>query len=226
MADSFGRNRWWEIPAVIACAVALVVVVVAFFVQPFAIPSGSMQPLLEVGDRVLVDKTAYRDAAVARGDVVVFDGRDSFVAAGAASGNAVTELAARVGRLLGFGATRDVDFVKRVVGIGGDRVTCCDDAGRLSVNGRPIDESDYLFPGDDASEQSFDVVVPTGRLWLMGDHRSQSADSRDHLGDPGGGMVSVNAVTGRVSMVLWPFSRLGAVEPTSVFAGTPEGTDG
>lgn len=220
MADR-GRQRWWEIPAIILGAVLAVVCVSAFVAQPFAIPSGSMEPGLRSGDRVLVDKTAYRNEAVARGDVIVFDGRDSFVPADV-SPNAFAEAARRAGRLVGIGPDPGVDFVKRVVGVGGDRVTCCDARGRLSVNGRPIEESSYLHPGDDASDQSFDVLVPPGRLWVMGDHRSQSADSRAHLGDPGGGMVSVNAVTGRVSMVLWPLSRAGAIGSTSVFDSVPK----
>ena len=214
MADR-GRQRWWEIPAVIVGAVLAVVALFAFVAQPYAIPSESMQPALRVGDRVLVDKTAYRRGPVARGDVIVFDGRDSFVRA--SSSVSPVEAVTRLARLAGLGPDPGIDFVKRVVGVGGDRVTCCDDQGRVEVNGEPIDESAYLHPGDAPSDQSFDVLVPTGRLWVMGDHRSQSADSRAHLGDPGGGMVSVNAVTGRVSMVLWPLSRIGMLPATLAF---------
>lgn len=215
MADR-GRQRWWDIPAVIIGAVLAVLVLFAFVVQPFAIPSGSMEPALRAGDRVLVDKTAYRDAPVARGDVIVFDGRDSFVRADT-SHNVLVDGVQRFGRLLGFGPDSGVDFVKRVIGVGGDRVTCCDARGRLSVNGTPVEESSYVYAGDRASDQSFDIIVPPGRLWVMGDHRSQSADSRAHLGDPGGGMVSVNAVTGRVSMLLWPLARIGSFPRTAAF---------
>ena len=224
MADR-GRQPWWEVPAIVIGAVVAVVALFAFLAQPYAIPSVSMEPALRVGDRVLVDKTAYRNEPVARGDVIVFDGRDSFVRASPSS-IAVVEMVSRLARLVGVGPDPGIDFVKRVVGVGGDRVTCCDDRGRVEVNGTPIDESGYLRSGDAASDQPFDVLVPPGRLWVMGDHRSQSADSRAHLGDPGGGMVSVNAVTGRVSMVLWPLSRIGTLPTTPAFDEVPEVSHG
>ncbi|MER6122955.1 signal peptidase I [Streptomyces sp. NPDC001795] len=149
-----------------------------FVMQPFDIPSGSMERGLRVGDRVLVNKLAYRFGSTPqRGDVVVFDGTGYF-------GNA--------------------DYVKRVVGVGGDHVVCCDKKGRLEVNGRSVDESSFLYPGDSPSDVSFDVVVPDGTLFVLGDHRSDSSDSRDHLGSPGGGMIPVGAVIGRADWVAWP----------------------
>jgi signal peptidase I len=102
------------------------------------------------------------------------------------------------------------DFVKRVIGVPGDRVRCCDDQGRLSVNGKPVEEF-YLHPGDEPSEVTFDVTVPEGRLWVMGDHRSASADSRSHLGDPGGGMVRASDVIGRAWVTYWPLARWGTL---------------
>ena len=131
-----------------------------FVLQPFEIPSRSMESGLRIGDRVLVSRLTYRfGAEPQRGDVVVFDGTGYF-------GHA--------------------DYIKRVVGVGRDHVVCCDKEGRIEVNGRSVDESTFLYPGDNPSMVPFDVVVPEGRLFLLGDHRSDSSDSRDHLGSPGG----------------------------------------
>lgn len=184
-----GRRRGsppGELLVLAGLAVALALLVKTFLLQVFYIPSGSMEPTLAEGDRVLVDKLGYRLGTIARGDVVVFDGKGFF----------------------GPGATGDSDFVKRVVGVAGDRVTCCDPARRLLVNGVAVDEP-YLHPDGPPSELAFDVKVPPGRLWLLGDHRSRSADSRAHLGDPGGGMVPAERVVGRAFVVVWPWGRAG-----------------
>ncbi|MFE0628613.1 signal peptidase I [Streptomyces sp. NPDC058864] len=168
----------------VVAAAAVVALVNVFVAQPFEIPSGSMENTLRAGDRVLVNKLAYRFGSTpARGDIVVFDGKGSFVQ--------------------DSGGT---DFVKRVVGVGGDRVTCCDEGGRITVNGRPLEET-YLYPGDTPSRVAFDIEVPKGRLWVMGDHRADSRDSRDHLGDPGGGTVPVDKVIGRAEATIWPLGR-------------------
>lgn len=182
------RHRWWDIPVTVLVAAVVVLGVTRFVAQPFAIPSGSMEPTLQVGDRVIADRLAYRADPVRRGDVIVFDGTGSLSPAQGSPS----------------------DFVKRVIGIAGDRVACCDTDGRLTVNGRPLEER-YLMPGDAPSEDAFDVVVPQGMLWVMGDHRSASADSRAHLGDPGGGMVPETRVIGRASFIAWPPSRWGSV---------------
>ncbi|WP_069170460.1 signal peptidase I [Streptomyces griseus] len=189
----------------------------AFVLQPFLIPSGSMEPTLRVGDRVLVNKLAYRfGSEPERGDVVVFDGTGSFVREPPAE-NPVTALLRGAAASLGLTEAAETDFVKRVVGVGGDRVVCCDRRGRLEVNGSPLDE-DYLYPGDRPSDVPFDIVVPQGTLWMMGDHRSRSRDSRDHLGQPGGGMVPVDRVIGRVDWLGWPLGRLGGLAGTDAFA--------
>jgi signal peptidase I len=153
-----------------------------FIIAPFVIPSESMQPALNPGDRILVNRTAFWSDPIARGDLVVFDGADSF-------------------------SSEPGNFVKRVVGISGDRVVCCSESGEITVNGIPINESPYLYPGDIPSQLDFDVLVPEGKLWLLGDHRSQSADSRSHLGDPGGGFVLESKVVGQASFIIWPPAR-------------------
>jgi signal peptidase I len=184
-----------------AC-LAFLLVLNAFVVQPFQIPSGSMEQRLRIGDRVLVNKLAYRfGAQPRRGDVIVFDGTGYF---------------------------GDADYIKRVVGVGGDHVVCCDKKGRLEVNGRAVDETAFLYPGDDASGVPFDVVVPAGRLFVLGDHRSDSSDSRDHLGSPGGGMIPVGDVIGRADWILWPYDHWTHLTRPSAYARvpTPEGAHG
>ncbi|MGW7342049.1 signal peptidase I [Streptomyces sp. NPDC054854] len=202
----------------VICAVFLLLLG-NFVVQPFLIPSHSMEPTLRVGDRLLVNKLAYRFGdGPRRGDVVVFDGTGSFVRE-RAEGNPVGEVLRGAGSALGLAQPPDTDFVKRVVGVGGDDVVCCDAGGRIQVNGVPLDEP-YLFPGDTPSKVPFRIVVPLGTLWVMGDHRSQSRDSRDHLGEPGGGMVPVEKVIGRADWIGWPVSRWGSV------AGAGDGPGG
>lgn len=195
----------------------VVLLVSTFVVQPFLIPSSSMDPTLRVGDRVMVNKLAYRFGNhPERGDVVVFDGRGSFVAEEESHGNPVTGLLRAAGAAVGLVEPPDTDYVKRVIGVGGDRVSCCDKRGRVEVNGKPVDEA-YLHPGDKPSAVPFDIEVPPGRLWMMGDHRSASVDSRAYLGKPGGGTVPVDRVIGRVDWIGWPPSRwtsLGAQEPS------------
>jgi signal peptidase I len=208
----------------------------AFVVQAFYIPSGSMEDTLQVGDRVLVNKIVHHFRDIRRGEIVVFDGLDSFTPefTAAEPTNPVAKAGQALGSVLGITPPDERDFIKRVVGVAGDRVRCCDAEGRLIVNGHPIDEP-YLHPGDAPSRTEFDIVVPPGRLWVMGDHRSRSADSRAHLGDPGGGTVPTDKVIGRAFAVVWPldhraglgipatFDDVGKAAAGAVHAGDPPG---
>lgn len=202
-----GSARRWVVLAVVA---ALAVAAVrGLLVQSFVIPSGSMQPTLQVGDRVLVSRPAYRLGEVSRGDVVVFDGVGVFDPQPELTSTGL----ARAGRAAAAGLGVPVgarDYVKRVVGLPGERVRCCDEMGRITVDGRALDER-YVQVGDTPSDMRFDVLVPPGRVWVMGDHRSASADSRTHQEQAGGGTVPTSRIVGRVVAVYWPLERAGRV---------------
>ncbi len=194
------RPLWQEALLLLALAVVLAMGLKTFVVQAFYIPSGSMNDTLVLNDRIIVEKvSSWGGADPARGDVVVFSDPGGWLG-GAAPGP--TSVLTRGLEAVGLFPTGG-HLVKRVIGVGGDRVRCCDDEGRVTVNGTPLAEA-YLAPGDAPSEEPFDVRVPQGSLWVMGDHRSASADSRAHLGDPGGGMVPLDDVVGRVVAVVWP----------------------
>jgi signal peptidase I len=193
-----------------------------FLVESFYIPSGSMEPTLEPADRILVNKIGGA-SSLQRGDLVVFDGTHTFAERAAEPGSGQGSV---VGRVLGSMASRlpihlnESDYVKRVVGLPGDHVVCCDGSGRLTVNGSAVQEP-YVYPGDKPSDLTFDVSVPAERVWVMGDHRSVSADSRAHLGDPGGGMVRLDDVIGRAGMIYWPPSRVAVLDAPSSPVAAP-----
>jgi signal peptidase I len=201
------RSFWREFPILVVVALLLAVVIKTYAIQAFFIPSGSMENTLEINDRVLVNKLVYDVRSIHRGDIVVFNGDGSWDP-GTPPGN--TNFAEKFvdgfASMFGFGHPGDI-LIKRVIGLPGDHVVCCDAQGRITVNGVPLNEQSYLYPNDVPSEIKFNIKVPPGQLWVMGDHRLISDDSRDHPGDPGGGAVPENAVIGRAFVIIWPLSR-------------------
>ena len=194
---------WRELAFLLLLAAGFTVGIKAWAVEAFRIPSGSMEDTLRVGDRVLVNKLVYRVRGIDRGDVIVFSGQGSWDPPPAAPSGPVPAAVRAVLGLTGM-MPSGTDYVKRVIGLPGDRVSCCDPRGRITVNGVPLDEGSYLYPGNRPSAQRFSVRVPPGRLWVMGDHRLNSSDSRYHGGDPGDGTIPESAVIGRVFLVVWP----------------------
>ena len=201
------RSFWREFPILVVVALLLAVVIKTYAIQAFFIPSGSMENTLEINDRVLVNKLVYDTRGIHRGDIVVFNGDGSWDPGSVpVDTNFVVKFADGFASMFGFGHPGDI-LIKRVIGLPGDHVACCDAQGQVTVNGVPLTEQSYLYPGDAPSEARFSITVPPGRLWVMGDHRLISDDSRDHMGDPGGGTVPESAVVGRAFVIIWPPSR-------------------
>ena len=201
------RSFWREFPVLVVVALLLAVVIKTYAIQAFFIPSGSMENTLEINDRVLVNKLVYDVRGIHRGDIVVFNGDGSWDPGPVpVDTNFLVKFADGFASMFGFGHPGDI-LIKRVIGLPGDRVACCDAQDRVTVNGIPLTEPSYLYPGDAPSDSRFSLTVPPGRLWVMGDHRLISDDSRDHLGDPGGGTIPESAVVGRAFVIIWPPSR-------------------
>jgi len=210
---------WQESLLLLGVALVLAIGIKYFFVQAFYIPSESMEPLFIKNDRILVQKISYWGGSnPQRGDIIVFKDPGTWLSGDEtrAASNPVTKGLELIGLYPSGG-----HLVKRVIGIGNDRVKCCDSRGRVTVNGKALDEKSYLPKGTQPSDEPFDVTVPPGRLWVMGDNRSDSFDSRGHLGDPGGGMVSTDLVVGKVWALIWPWKRAERIHTPDTFKGIP-----
>ncbi len=208
-AAAAGSRRAHPVLLVLGSALLLLVVVRALVLQSFYVSSGSMRPTLSPGDRVLVSKLG---SAPARGDLVVVDGTSAFGGPDLGPprdtgivGRTLSAVSAALGIDLG-----EKDYLLRVIGVAGDHVSCCTADGRVSVDGSPLAEP-YLAPGSAADQPSFDLTVPAGRLWLLGDDRAVADDSSRHQGAPGGGTVPTDDVVGRVILRFWPPSRMGTL---------------
>ena len=223
-----------ELPFLIVFALFLAFLIKTFLVQAFFIPSGSMQNTLAIGDRVLVNRAAvWLGDTPSRGEVVVFQDPGGWLAdqPTSAPSNWFTGALTFIGVL----PQDNGDLIKRVIGVGGDHVICCNTQDQITVNGVPLNET-YLYPGDKADSAplgvtpEFDITVPQGDLWVMGDHRSVSEDSRAHVLTDGG-FVPVSDVVGRADLIIWPTSQWGTLPIPSTFKqvglsalGAPGGT--
>ncbi|MFR0356948.1 signal peptidase I [Streptomyces sediminimaris] len=226
------RSAVKEIPLLVGVAVLIALVLKTFLVQAFVIPSGSMEQTIRIGDRVLVDKfTPWFGSKPKRGDVVVFHDPGGWLAdeqTGTKKNDPIVVKQVKEGlTFIGLlPSDNEKDLIKRVIGVGGDHVKCCDAQGRMTVNGVPLTEGGYLYPGNAPSTQKFDITVPKGRLWVMGDHRANSADSRAHQNTDYGGTVSEKSVVGRAMVIAWPFGHWTTLKEPKTFASVSNSVSG
>ena len=232
-----------ELPFLVLVAFGLALLIKTFLVQAFFIPSGSMQQTLEIRDRVLVNKLVYDFRDVHRGEIVVFDGAGTFTepeSVLAEPTNGVQRVVRSITGFLGLGAPGEKDFIKRVIGVEGDRVACCTN-GNVTVqpagSDRPVELVEpYVFTNSPAQpfceagsgaqacpEGAPGVLVPEGRLWVMGDHRDQSRDSRAYMDDDNRGTIPVEEVIGRAFVVVWPVGNASVLRVPDTFDGPLEG---
>jgi signal peptidase I len=212
-----------ELPVLLLVAFVLALLVKTFFVQAFFIPSGSMEQTLHgcpgcTGDRVLVNKIPYWFGEPEPGDIVVFKGPDTWTPEVAVDepSNWFTGALLWLGRTVGVAPPSEDELVKRVIATEGQTVQCCDAEGRVTVDGEPLDEP-YIFENTPTESRAFGpVTVPEGRLWVMGDHRSASADSKQHMTDRYSGTIAVDDVIGKAALIVWPVSRFGTLDSPDI----------
>ena len=205
-----------EFPVLVIVALAVSLVIKTFLVQFFFIPSGSMENTLQINDRVAVNKVPFIGKSINRGDVVVFRDPDNWLPE-PYIGDQNKYLAKVKEAFVAVGVLPNPTkqyLVKRVIGVAGDKVECCSKNKKLMINGKEINEP-YIFAGNSASDTNFNVTVPAGKIWVMGDHRAASADSRYHQEDINHGMVPTSKVTGKVVGIIWPLKNLGVVHSFS-----------
>jgi signal peptidase I len=198
-----------ELPIIIVSALVVSIIVKTFFIHFFYIPSGSMENTLQVGDRIAVNKLGSYFGEAKRGEVVVFRDPAGWLGTPSESDDSKIIQTIKSG-LVTVGVLPDPAkqyLIKRVIGVGGDTVTCCDKKGYLTVNGVSVSEP-YIFTGDKPSDTDFKVTVPKGFVWVMGDHRGASADSRFHTDDIHKGMVPLSSIVGRATVVVWPLNNI------------------
>lgn len=211
---------WQESILLLGLALVLAIVIKTLFLQAFYIPSPSMVPQFVENDRILVQKVSYWGSGTPeRGDIVVFADPGGWLdpADSGGASSPVSTVLERIGLYPSGG-----HLVKRVMAVGGDHIVCCDDQGRITVNGQPLDERAYLPKGTDPSDVTFDKTVPAGHLWMMGDNRGASYDSRGHMGGPGGGFVDQDLVVGKVFALIWPWDRAEIIHRPATFADVPD----
>ena len=201
-----------ELPVIIIAALVVSIIVKTFLVHFFYIPSGSMENTLQVGDRIAVNKLGALFTDIKRGEVVVFGDPDNWLGNSSQSEDSGIGAVVKTG-LITVGVLPDPAkqyLIKRVIGVGGDKVVCCDKAGKIQVNGVSITEP-YIFAGDKPSDMQFNVEIPKGFIWVMGDHRGASADSRFHPESANNGMVPLSKVVGRAVFVVWPLTDIALI---------------
>ncbi len=202
-----------ELPIIVVSALIVSIVVKTFLLHFFYIPTGSIENTLQIGDRIAVNKFGALFSEVKRGEVVVFGDPDNWL--GQVQQTDDPKLLALIkSGLITVGVLPDPAkqyLIKRVIGVGGDNVTCCDAEGKLQVNGVSINEP-YIYSGDKPSETKFNVDVPEGFLWVMGDHRAASADSRYQPDSANEGMVPLSKVVGRATFIVWPIKNIAIIE--------------
>ncbi len=217
-----------DVLIIVVIAVLASFLIKTFLVRSFYIPSASMEDTLLVDDRILVDEITPRFGGYARGDVVVFRDPGGWLPPTASKpASPIVDAFEWVLSIVGLAAPDSEEhLIKRVIGVPGDHVVCCNVLGQVEVNGVPIDESPYLklSPGKpSAEERAYDVTVPQGSFWVLGDNRDRSQDSRYHLEEPGRGFVPVDNVVGRAFFITWPLGNVGTIDThPGVFAGVPE----